>query len=297
MVKSKISLIILSVLIVSFSLFATSCSKDAADASTSSGSAESSSSFESAEKEEDFQASEKSTEAVDDKSETTSTDTSATSVQDDDTENKTSENVTQENLSTPKQIVDYFNECANKVKTDASKVVKNYEKRKVGKLKVPDSLQSTAEKILASAMKDDTEPQEYTTKDEIQENFIVPNQNYVSKVTVSDLENVTCKDNGKTYEIYLKLKNEKNPVSGKGVGSVCDVIESREVSEKAPSFLKEFSTYYSDCEVRATIDKETGRMIHAVYTTPVRMDVVVDLFGTHNATVNFTFIKDYTITY
>ena len=54
---------------------------------------------------------------------------------------------------------------------------------------------------------------------------------------------------------------------------------------------------YYDCEVTATIDKETGRMTHAVYKTPLKMLMVVNMFGTHSVGADITFTKDYTITY
>ncbi|MBQ8766453.1 MAG: hypothetical protein IJZ16_06570 [Clostridia bacterium] len=200
-------------------------------------------------------------------------------------------------FASTEEMVAYFNTSANKVKTDATKVVKNYEKRVVGELIVPDVLQSTAESLLKTYMTDDTEPIVYDTKEEIRENFLVPDQDYVSCLKASDVEKAECKDNGKEYVIYFKLRDEKNPKAGSGVGSVCDVIETHEVAEKAPSFLEEFSIDYYDCEVTATIDKATGRMTHAVYSTPLKLNVVVSLFGTHSATVGLTFIKDYSITY
>ncbi len=200
-------------------------------------------------------------------------------------------------FSSTAEIVEYFNTSANKVKKDATKVVKNYEKRVVRELKVPDVLQSTADSLLKTAIKDDTDPIVYTTKEDIRNNFLVPNQDYVSVVKSEYLEKATYKDNGNEYEIYLLLKDEENATSGKGVGSVCDVIEAYEVQESAPSFLTKFSTYYFDCEVTATIDKATGRLTHIVYSTPVNLDVSVNLFGKHDAKVGFTFIKDYTITY
>ena len=209
----------------------------------------------------------------------------------------TEEEKQESGFATTAEMVEYFNQCANKVKTDATKVVKNYEKRVVGEIKVPDILQSTAENLLESNMKDDTKPVTYATKQEIRDNFLVPNQDYVSCLKASDVVKATCKDNGNQYVISFKLKDEKNPRAGTGVGSVCDVIETYEVQEKAPSFLKEFSTTYYSCEVTATIDKATGRMVHAVYSTPLILYVVVDLFGTHSANVGLTFIKDYSITY
>ena len=202
-----------------------------------------------------------------------------------------------EAFKTPEEMVEYFNTCANKVKTDATEVVKNFEKRQVGDLVVPDLLQSLAETLLKENMKDDTDPIVYSTKEDIRENFLVPSQDYVSCLKAEYAETISYKDNGSEYEFYIKLKEEKDPRAGSGVGSICDVIETHEVAEKAPSILQEFSTNYYNCEVTATIDKETGRVTHIVYSTPLTLNVVVSMLGTHTASVGFTFIKDYTITY
>jgi hypothetical protein len=200
-------------------------------------------------------------------------------------------------FSSTEEIVAYFNTCANKVKTDATKVVKNFEKRSVDGIVVPNALQSTAETMMNKYMADDTEPIVYATKEEIRDNFIVPNQDYVSCLKASDVVKADYKDNGKEYVIYLKIKDEKNPRAGSGVGAVCDVIETYEIADKAGSLLKEFSTEYYNCEVTATIDKETGRMTHAVYKTPLKMLMVVNMFGTHSVGADITFTKDYSITY
>ncbi len=211
---------------------------------------------------------------------------------------ETSEDKKQEGaFASTEEMVEYFNKCANKVKTDATKVVKNYEKRNVDDLVVPKALESMSDTFINEVMADDTEPIVYATKEEIRENFIVPGQDYVSRLKASDVVKADCKDNGKEYIIYFKLKDEKNPKAGSGVGSVCDVIETHEIAEKAPSFLESFSATYYNCEVTATIDKATGRMTHVVYSTPLTMSVVVNLLGTHNVGASITFIKDYSITY
>lgn len=200
-------------------------------------------------------------------------------------------------FASTEELVAYFNTCANKVKTDAVKVVKNFEKRSVGDIVMPSVLQSTAETMMNKYMADDTEPIVYATKEEIRDNFIVPNQDYVSRLKASDVAKADYKDNGKEYVIYLKIKDEKNPRAGSGVGAVCDVIETYEIADKAGALIKEFTTEYYNCEVTATIDKETGRMVHAVYKTPLKMLMVVNMFGTHNVGASITFTKDYTITY
>lgn len=195
-------------------------------------------------------------------------------------------------------IVNLFNTSANKIKTDAKKVVKNYEKRKLNedKLVVPESLEKTGRDMISSFMKDDNEPITYSTKEDIRNEYIVPGQSYVSKLDPSYVKAATCTDKGSTYEIVIKLKDQKNPTAGKGIGAVCDVIETGEVADKAP-FVKKFATSYYNCEIRATIDKATGKMTHANYKTPLVLDLTVSMFGTHDVAVGFTFEKDYTITY
>ncbi len=208
------------------------------------------------------------------------------------------ENTTAKKNFTTKEIVEMFNTSANKIKTDASKVVKNFEKRIVNedKTDIPSAMGSVAENMIASMMGDDTEPIPFTGKDEIIENFIVPQQSYVSKLSPDYVVKAECKDKGNTYEIYLKLKDHKNPTAGIGVGAVCDVIETHEIAQKA-SFIKEFSTTYYNCEIKATMDKATGKITHIVYTTPLVMNMTVNLLGTHSGSIGFTFIKDYTVTY
>ena len=208
------------------------------------------------------------------------------------------ENTTAKKNFTTKEIVEMFNTSANKIKTVASKVVKNFEKRIVNedKTDIPSAMGSVAENMMASMMGDDTEPIPFTGKDEIIENFIVPQQSYVSKLSPDYVVKAECKDKGNTYEIYLKLKDHKNPTAGIGVGAVCDVIETHEIAQKA-SFIKEFSTTYYNCEIKATMDKATGKITHIVYTTPLVMNMTVNLLGTHSGSIGFTFIKDYTVTY
>lgn len=196
------------------------------------------------------------------------------------------------------EIVALFNESANKIKTDATKVVKNYEDREVleDKLVVPSALQSLAPSLMDRFMGDDTEPVEYTTKEDIAANYMVPNQTYVSQLTEADVAEATCVDNGTEYEITIKVKDETSPSAGSGVGSVFDVIEASEITDQV-SFVEKFDTQYSDCVVKCKIDKASGHTTWANYMTPLVLNVTVNMFGTHDAAVGLSFEKDYTIYY
>lgn len=198
------------------------------------------------------------------------------------------------------EILNLYNDSANKVKTDAVKVVKNFEDREMqeDKLDVPGVLESLANSLIPKFMGDDTEPVEYATKEDIVANFMVPGQSYVSALTEADISEATCTDNGTEYEIMIKVKDETNPSPGKGVGSAFDVIETSEVtSSEVGSMVEKFDTHYYDCVIKCKIDKSSGNMTWASYKTPLVLEVVVNMFGTHNASVGLSFEKDYNIFY
>ncbi len=205
-----------------------------------------------------------------------------------------STNSTAKKPETVAQIVEYFNTNGNRVKTEATKVVKNYEDREVGEIVASATLKTLAGGIMESAFKDDTEPTVYATREEIVENFQVPKQSYVSVLTANDVAEANCVDNGNQYVITIRVKDEINPVTGKGVGAAFDIIEASEFKEKAPSFIKDFSTEYKNCVVKAVFDKTTNRMVSANYMVRLTLRVSTN---NEDGSVGLSFEKDYTITY
>ena len=201
--------------------------------------------------------------------------------------------------STKAEIIALFNESANKVKTEATKVVKNYEYRTHNEehLIMPAALQSTANSLMSSAMQDDLEPIEYATKEDIVANYQVPGQTWVSQLTEAEVAEATCTDNGTEYEVMLKLNPTTDPEPGNGVAKAFDTITASEVKESAPSMLQTFSTEYYDCVVKCKIDKATGRTTWANYTSPLILKVTVKMGFTMDAQIGLCFEKDYTITY
>lgn len=198
-------------------------------------------------------------------------------------------------MDTTEEIVTYFNKNANRVKTEAKKVVKNYEDREVGNIDAPPALMWVTKIVdIEKIMADDTEPMEFTTREEIVENFQVPKQNYVSCITANEVESASCKEDGNYYIITIKVKDQKNPVVGKGTGAMFDVVEAEEVAAKAEGLVEDFSTEYYDCVVVAKFEKSTNRMVHANYMTPMKL--IVQIAGS-KASMEMSFEKDYTITY
>ncbi len=201
--------------------------------------------------------------------------------------------------STVAEILALYNESANKVKGSATKVTKNFEKRTAANLVVPDVLQSIGEKYMNQYMGDDTEPIEYTTPEDIRNEFIVPDQDYVSKLTEADVVEATCTDNGTEYEIMIKVIDQKNPTAGTGVGAGFDVLETADImNSPASSMLESFDVTYTNCVLKCKINKDTKNMIWASYYTPVRFEIVAKFLGkTYDVSMDLSFDKDYTITY
>ncbi len=197
------------------------------------------------------------------------------------------------------EIIDLFNESANKIKTDATKVTKNYEDRTHMEeyLVLPKALTSIAADLMNDAFKDDTVPIDYTTKEDIIANFQVPGETWVSQLTEAEVEEAKCVDNGTEYELYIKALPSINPEPGNGVAKAFDTITSSEIMEKAPSMVKDFTTEYFDCIIRCKINKDTKQITWINYSSPLILKLKVEFFGTLDAQVGLKFEKDYTITY
>lgn len=237
---------------------------------------------------------------------TTASVTKATSTQADDknTTVKPTEGTTQHSVSssgkTTAEIISIFNESANKVKTDASKVVKNYEKRMHNEehLIVPKVVEGMAADLMEENFKDDTEPVEYATREEITARYQVPGVKWASQLTEAEVASASINDTGSEYEITIALHPSTNPEPGEGVAKAFDTITKSEVMEKAPSFVTGFDTNYTNCVVKCRIDKATGLTMWSNYTSTVILSVKLVFLGRPlDAQVGMTFEKDYTITY
>jgi hypothetical protein len=196
------------------------------------------------------------------------------------------------------EIIALFNESANKIKTEATKVVKNYEYKKLLEehLEVPSVLNGMMDTFMGSVMKDELEPQEYATPELIVEKYPVPRETWSSKLTEADVAEATCIDNGTEYEITLKLVDATNPSVGSGVAAAMDTI-TEEDKAGIPDMVSKMDMVYFDCVIKCKIDKASGRTTWSNYTSPVIFDCEVKMFGTHAVKMGLSFEKDYTITY
>lgn len=204
--------------------------------------------------------------------------------------------------STKADIVKLFNESANKVKTSASKVTRNYEdlQNVPEELVLPSSLQSIANPLMEQFLKRDDTPVDYATQADIQANFPVAGESWSAKVTEADLADAVCTDDGTSYNVTLKFNESVDPQPGTGAASAFSVIREDQVMgvPGVSAILKSFSIRYHDAEITCKIDKATGNMTEAHYKLPIVMDVQASLLVTTvDATIGMVFDHDYSISY
>lgn len=192
-------------------------------------------------------------------------------------------------------ILAYYNTAANKIKTEAKSVTRNYEdyQHNEEKLVVPSMLQSAGSSLIGTFLKKNETPQTY--EGDAIKDFYLPGEAYVSKLTDAQIKSADCKDNGSVYEITIIANTEKNPTYGQGVSAGFEIIKTDDVMNAAGFIVKSFDTEYYDCKVQCKVDKATGHITWINFSTPIVMDVASKI-GI-NATVGMTFVKDYNVTY
>lgn len=192
-------------------------------------------------------------------------------------------------------ILAYYNTAANKIKTEAKTVTRNYEdyQHNEEKLVVPSALKSAGSSLISTFLKKNDTPEVY--EGDAIKGFYLPNESYVSNLTEAIVQSAECKDNGSEYEITIVAKTEKNPSSGSGVATGFEIIQTSDVMDAAGFIVKSFDTEYYNCTVKCKVDKATGHVTWINFSTPIVMDVASKI-GI-NATVGMTFVKDYSVAY
>lgn len=198
--------------------------------------------------------------------------------------------------SSPAEIIKLYNESANKIKTNASKVTRNFEDLQHNSeyTEMPGALQSIGTGLISQFLKKNETPVDYTGAD-IQANFPVKGESYVSKITEADIASATCNDDGTNYNITLKF-NECTDPEGTGCAAAFNVIKPDEVYNAA-KVVKNFSCRYYDAVIECKIDKASGNITWIKFTLPMVLSVTAKVVVTLDAKVGMTFVDDYSITY
>ena len=205
---------------------------------------------------------------------------------------------------TVEEIVEYYNTAVNKVKPTAKTITRTYHHVKIPTetLELPSAIQGLGETAIKQFVKDDNEPQYWTTKEAFNLGFPVGGTDYSSKMTPDMVKSAECKDNGKTYTITIVLKNDSitSPKKGQGYAGVFNTVSAStfdDINIPTVTFEKVIIRGING-KITCTVDKETQRITDITFANTDILDLGVKVaFSNLNAKMNLVCEDNYKITY
>lgn len=220
---------------------------------------------------------------------------------------ETSEEESTEPVKAPEtveEIVEYYNTAVNKVKPTAKTITRTYHHVNIPTetLELPSAIQGLGETAIKQFVKDDNEPQYWTTKEDFKLGFPVGGEDYSSKMTPDMVKSATCKDNGKTYTITIVLKNDTitSPKKGQGYAGVFNTVAAStfdDINIPTVTFEK-VNIKGINGKITCTVDKETQRITNITFANTDILDLDVKVaFSNLHAKMNLVCEDNYKITY
>lgn len=175
-------------------------------------------------------------------------------------------------LPTKAAQLNYFNTAVNKIKSQKVGYTKHHVMEVKGNVDgIPSWLVGLVTKNKTTTMAKGAD----NTDD-----FPVGGYNWVSKLTINDIKDITFKQNGDNYEFYITLGQEKNPTKGNSsYGRIFSVIDANGAAEMVGGALKSISMMYHDGYAKAVINSKTGRVISAEFSASADIEANIMLVG------------------
>lgn len=195
------------------------------------------------------------------------------------------------------EIIELFNTAANKIKPNATKITLNYKKQEhlSEYTELPSAIQSVGSGLISTFLKDANDPEVWDSKEVINEKFPKQNETWSGKVTEADVTEVSCTDDGTSYNITLKFIESTDP-KGVGVDNAFNTLSSEDVMSATP-IVTGFSVRYFDGVINCKIDKATGKITWINYHNPMVLSAEAKVIVAVSGTVGMMFEEDYTIEY
>lgn len=202
------------------------------------------------------------------------------------------------------EIVDLYNSAVSGVKTNATTLTRNYKHMESlpEYLEMPSAIQGIAETAMTQFVKGTDEPQSWTLKEDMQIIFPVGSTEDCSKITADMVETATCTDNGSTYQLEIKLYDDKitSPEKGQGYAGAFNTITAStltSISIPGVTFNK-VDVNGINGSISCTIDKANNRVTDIVFrnTDILAMDVKV-FVGNMQAKLALAVEESFTVEY
>lgn len=188
---------------------------------------------------------------------------------------------------TTAEIVDIYNTAANKIKSNAKSITRNYSKMKSlpEYLQLPSAIESLGKWAIEKFVKGSDEPAYFTTKEEITAYFPVSGENYTSHLTADMVKSAVLNDNGKTYDITITLYNDKitSPKKGTGYAGVFNTVSASTFEDISIPGTKFESVKINGIngKIQCTADKATGNITKIDFTNTDVLNLGVKVAGSN----------------
>ena len=226
--------------------------------------------------------SESATEAASEEASATEATTEAASASEAASETEATEAESESTTEAPKapqskeEIVAYFNEASNKIKTDAKSVTRNYSKISLnGSTKLPGwantaaKLVGGADKFIDDQLAKNSKGSETFTGADIKATYPVEGESYASKLTAADVKSATCTEKNGKYTITVTTvadATSETAAHGKGhAPKAFNVPLPAVINENVPGFAKNMiggsaAMEYPSSTFTIVVDAKTGRV-------------------------------------
>ncbi|MBQ6018564.1 MAG: hypothetical protein IJL26_00155, partial [Clostridia bacterium] len=203
------------------------------------------------------------------------------------------------------EIVALYKEAYGKIATDATGAVHTWN-NSTNQPPVVEAgaLSSIASTLMNMFLKENTPNEQLSPSD------VPPKGVTTCNLDMNYVADATCTDNGGTYTVTIRLNTtqdapEVNPAPGSGgIGSICDVIETKSITDAAGTFIKfeGLENRYFEGEVTATIEKETKHITEIHVKSPSFMcfgkaQAIIGFPKIENARLGLTYEDKFTISY
>ena len=203
--------------------------------------------------------------------------------------------------SSKAEIVAYFNEAANRVKTEKPGLTKT---EKISfQIEGGGAVAGIASQV-QKALKSVLNPDPVTVKKGESHNaaFPVENQSWASRLSPNAVASASCEEKSNAYAITIRMKQEhisyeqaRQPLQT-AHGQVADILQTSEIEEQMAGLswlvtLHDVDQTYTGTVITCTIDKQSGRMraaqYHIVSRAAIRASAPLIGETTVNATLTF----------
>ncbi len=215
---------------------------------------------------------------------------------------RTTDRVENAKPSSKAEIVAYFNDAANRVKTEKPGLVKT--EKIAFQVEGSGAVASIANQV-QRALKSVLNPEPVTVKKGESHNAVFPveNQSWASRLPANAVSSADCTEKGDTYVITIRMKTEhisyqqaKQPLQTTH-GKVVDILQTGEIEEQMAGLswlvtLHDVDQTYTGTVITCTVDKQSRRLRTAQYHIVSRAAIRASAPFIGETTVNATLTFD-----